>query len=95
MRKEKAALRAAPNRSPAERVRFGEEGQRSAAELFPQGEAQRSGFRPKRAALRAAPNRSPAKRVRFGEEGQRSAAELFPQGEAQRSGFRPDEGRFG
>ncbi len=42
----KAARRAAPNQSPAQRVWFGEEGQRSGAEFSPQGETQRSGFRP-------------------------------------------------
>ena len=42
----KAARRAAPTRSPAKRVRVGEEGQRSAMELSPQGEAEWSGFRP-------------------------------------------------
>ena len=46
MSNQKAARRAAPNQSPAKRVWFGEEGQRSARELFPQGEAEWSGFRP-------------------------------------------------
>ncbi len=42
----KAARRAAPNQSPAKRVWFGEEGQRSAMELSQQGEAEWNGFRP-------------------------------------------------
>ncbi len=46
MREENAARRAVPNRSPAKRVRFGEEGQRSAVELSPQGAAERSRSRP-------------------------------------------------
>ena len=42
----KAARRAAPNQSPAKRVWFGEEGQRSGVEFSPQGETEWSGFRP-------------------------------------------------
>ena len=46
MGSQKAARRAGPNQSPAKRVWFGEEGQRSAMEFSPQGETEWSGFRP-------------------------------------------------
>ena len=46
MGNQKAARRAAPNQSPAKRVWFGEEGQRSGAEVSPAGETEWSGFCP-------------------------------------------------